>query len=118
VDYNSSALAVGSWNSVGNPSSYTLHFSGSSAALTSLVNSWNSGENGGLLLGGLTNFGTSSYVLFYGGSAPDAALTPELTVTYESVSVPEPDAFLLFGMSMLVIVGYVKCRKRKNAPDC
>lgn len=114
VDYTSQ-LADAFWNTGQTSSVYTLNFSGSPTALTSLVNSWNSSTNAGLLITSLTNTISSGDLSFYAGPGATAALTPELTVTYESVSVPEPDALLLFGMSMLVVIAYVKCRKRTEA---
>ena len=113
TDYDSTVLATyslpGPW--VDRPADGTVidfTFSGTSAALTTLINTWmvdnvdNSQANPGLLLRDPTpsNVGGRNRFTAHSNENGNAALNPQLIVNY---TVPEPSSVLLLGLGGLAM---------------
>jgi hypothetical protein len=77
-----------------------IAFTGGSAALTALINSWIAGPNGGLLLRSANEAETTQRIDFY-SSEGNPPSTPALVVDY---TVPEPASVLLLGLGGLAML--------------
>ena len=104
-DYSATVLATRSLAASDNGTYVDFNFSGTGAALTSLVDGWRT-DNGGLLVWtGSTGAGIT-VATFDSKEGLTAAYAPELILTGSITMVPEPSSFMLLACGLIGLLAY------------
>ena len=120
TDYEVTMLASYSFTSTVAPANGTpidFIFTGSSAALTNLIDNWMT-LNPGILLkhSDASTLGDNSRVRFHSTESATLAWRPELIISYEAPipPAPEPTSGALLGIGGLVLLGRTGRKLRQN----